>query len=77
MNQEEHDALANMSEEEARKWLEERYEKVWDTNEAMKAFDFKGFRSPFAFVERKSDGKKGTLRFSHRPRFYFDFQEGW
>lgn len=75
MNQEEHDALAEMSEEDARKWMEERYGEVWTTKEATTAFDFDSFMAPYAVVTRKSDKKKGTLMFVHSPRFYFNFKE--
>ena len=34
-----------------------------------------GFLAPFVVVRRKSDGRKGSLTFSHSPRFYFSFRE--
>ena len=75
MNQEEHDALTDMTETEARAWLEERYGEVWNTDEAMKLFKFSSFMSPYALVKRKKDGKEGTVKFTHNPRFYFSFKE--
>ena len=61
--------------EKIRDELVEMYGLVWDTAEVQKDFNVTGFNSPFAFVERKSDGKTGTLRFTHDPRFYFQFEE--
>lgn len=55
--------------------LEKEYGQVWDTQELQKDFEVKGFMAPFVVVKRKSDGKKGSLMFSHSPRFYFNFQE--
>jgi hypothetical protein len=46
----------------------------WTTEEAREAFEFIGFAAPFVVVVRKSDGVKGMLEFTHRPRVYFDFQ---
>lgn len=57
-----------------RKKLEEQYGEVYDTSEAQEKFDFIGFGAPFVVVVRKSDGVKGSLEFSHSPRFYFDFK---
>lgn len=63
-----------MSNEKTRQELEQKYGQVWTTDEATRDFTFESFLAPFAVVIRKSDGKKGTLRFQHMPRFYFDFQ---
>jgi len=46
----------------------------WDTAELQRDFEVLGFAAPFVFVVRKSDNVKGTLEFTHRPRFYFNFQ---
>lgn len=59
--------------EEERKRLTERYGRVWDTNQLTEDFSVLGFAAPYVVVERKEDGKKGTLTFQHDPRFYFDF----
>jgi hypothetical protein len=49
-------------------------EQVWDT-EAMRAeFEAVGFMAPFVVVRRRSDGVKGTLMFTHSPRWYFGWQ---
>ena len=57
-----------------RKKLEEQYGEVYDTDEAQAKFEFVGFGAPFVVVVRRSDGVKGSLEFSHNPRFYFDFK---
>jgi hypothetical protein len=46
---------------------------IWDT-EAMRAeFTVTGFMAPFVTVTRKADGAKGTLMFTHVPRYYFSW----
>jgi len=60
-----------------REILEKRYGKnnVWNTSELTRDFKVVGFAAPFAVVVRKSDGVEGSVKFQHRPRFYFNFQE--
>lgn len=48
-------------------------EKTWTTAELLADFDVVGFLAPFVVVRRKSDGKRGSLRFQHAPRIYW----GW
>ena len=48
-------------------------EAVWDTDAMRAEFDVIGFLAPFVVVVRKSDGAKGSLSFTHSPRYYF----GW
>ena len=50
------------------------YGEVWDTTELQRDFYVKSFLAPCVFVERKSDGQKGTLDFIHHPRFYYNFR---
>lgn len=57
-----------------RKMLGERYGRVWDTTELQEDFAVEGFAAPCVVVTRKSDGQRGSLEFTHHPRFYFDFQ---
>ena len=47
----------------------------WDTQQLQRDFIVRSFLAPFVFVTRKSDGAKGTMKFVHRPRFYFNFVE--
>lgn len=48
---------------------------VWDTNAMREEFEAIGFAAPFVVVRRRSDGVRGTLMFTHHPRFYFGFEE--
>ena len=45
----------------------------WNTEEIQEGFEVRGFSAPYVAVTRKSDGVKGSLEFTHRPRVYFDF----
>ena len=60
-----------MTKEEVKK--EFNVEEVWDTNELQELFTVHSFLAPYVVVTRKSDGVKGTLMFTHMPRFYFSF----
>jgi hypothetical protein len=53
--------------------LEAEYGKVWERVEMEKEFEVIQFLAPFVLVKRRSDGAKGTLEFTHYPRFYYDF----
>jgi hypothetical protein len=50
-----------------------RAETRWNTEEMIRDFTTHGFAAPFVVVTRKADGVKGTLEFTHNPRFYFNF----
>jgi len=50
-----------------------RHEAVWDTGALQRDFTVLAFYAPFVAVRRKADGVKGTLQFTHQPRWYF----GW
>ncbi len=43
------------------------------TAEMTNLYDVDCFAAPFVLVKRKEDGVKGTLEFTHMPRFYYDF----
>jgi hypothetical protein len=58
-----------------RQEIEEQYGQTWDTTELQRDFTVKGFLAPYVVVNRKSDGKLGSLTFQHMPRFYFNFVE--
>lgn len=47
---------------------------VWSTKELTRDFDVISFLAPYVSVVRKIDGQKGTLKFQHLPRFYFNFK---
>ena len=55
--------------------LEAKYGQCWDTQELQADFSVQGFMAPFVVVSRKADGVRGTLMFSHSPRFYHSFSE--
>jgi hypothetical protein len=46
-----------------------------DTETLRRDYEVLGFLAPFVCVRRKSDGKKGTLEFTHAPRVYFNWLE--
>lgn len=60
--------------EDVRKDLEARHGKVYSTDEMCEEFTAVGFAAPIVIVIRKSDGVKGSLEFTHSPRFYYGFQ---
>ena len=47
----------------------------WTTDQMTAEFEVEGFAAPFVVVRRKSDGKRGSLEFTHSPRRYFGFRE--
>jgi hypothetical protein len=46
----------------------------WTTDELRRDFEVLSFLAPFVYVRRKADGAKGTMEFTHSPRFYFNFE---
>jgi len=65
--------LRDLTETEARRLLEALHGKVFDTQELSAEFEVLGFVAPYVIVGRKADGTRGSLEFSHSPRFYFAF----
>ena len=53
--------------------LVKEYGEVLTTAEATEKYEFLSFLAPYALVKDKETGVKGLLRFTHMPRFYFDF----
>jgi hypothetical protein len=51
-----------------------RAEERWDTDQVRELFEVHSFLAPFVLVTRKQDGVKGTLEFTHNPRWYFNFR---
>ncbi len=45
----------------------------WDTEALSRDYEVIGFMAPFVAVIRKSDGVKGSMEFTHNPRWYFNF----
>lgn len=52
-----------------------KYGDVWDTTQLQEDFTVEGFSMGFVVVKRKDDGVRGSLDFTHSPRFYFNFKE--
>jgi hypothetical protein len=50
------------------------YDNVFSTEELQENFSVESFCSPLVFVTRKSDRVRGSLQFTHSPRFYFSFR---
>lgn len=48
-------------------------ERKLTTDELSAEYEVLGFLAPFVVVRRKSDGVKGSMEFTHSPRFYFNF----
>lgn len=46
---------------------------TWDTDQLRADYEVLGFMAPFVVVKRRADGVKGTLMFTHHPRFYYGF----
>ena len=40
----------------------------------LQDFEIHHFLAPLVVVTRRADGVKGTLEFTHMPRYYFGFQ---
>lgn len=57
----------------SREDLEQKHGQVWNTQEMQKEFEALGFMAPLIVVRRRSDGIKGSLKFQHNPRLYFDW----
>ena len=43
------------------------------TSEMTAAYAVDSFCAPVVFVKRRADGVRGTLQFTHMPRYYFNF----
>lgn len=56
-----------------RKELEDEVGTVYNTTELKESFEVISFLAPFVVVIKKETQEKGTLEFTHLPRFYFNF----
>jgi hypothetical protein len=65
--------LRGLSEEDARQRLEAMHGKVYGPLELAAEFEVLGFLAPYVVVQRRADGIRGSLEFSHSPRLYFAF----
>ncbi len=69
-----YDLMSREEKDEAfRKALTEDYGQTWTTSELQQDFTVIGFGGGYCVVERRSDGQKGSLGFTHMPRFYHSF----
>lgn len=57
----------------ARTKLEAQYGQVWNTDQLREEFEVIGFAAPIVVVKRRDTGQKGSLEFTHWPRFYFQW----
>ena len=63
-----------LTEKQTKKYLEEKYGAVYDTQELQKKFIIESFLAPIVFCTEKETGEQGTMEFTHMPRFYFNFK---
>ena len=52
----------------------DRGERLWTTTELQQDFAVEGFAAPYVVVRRKADGQRGSMQFTHQPRYYFGFE---
>lgn len=48
---------------------------VLNTQEVQEKYSIEGFMAPYVVARRRSDNVRGSLEFTHMPRFYFNFVE--
>ena len=46
---------------------------VYTTTELQEKFKVISYSSPYVTVERKEDNARGTMQFTHMPRYYYGF----
>ncbi len=61
--------------ETIRRHLSLKYGEVLTSDEMQDRYTVEGFSHRFCVVVRKADGKRGSLDFTHLPRFYHSFVE--
>lgn len=54
------------------KLLQTQWDQVWDLAQLAVGFEILGFLGPYVVVRSRCDGRKVSLEFQHRPRFYFN-----
>lgn len=64
---------ADVTEEDARQDLTEKYGAVWNDKELLSEFAASIFDGPLLRVIRKADGMRGTVAYIDKPRLYFAF----
>lgn len=43
------------------------------TEQFREQYEAVGFMAPFVMVKVRATGAKGTMQFTHSPRYYFDY----
>ena len=67
--------MVSEQDSQTREQLQEHYSEVLSTDELAAKYKCLSFMAPFVCVQRKEDGKTGSMQFQHSPRFYFGFEE--
>jgi len=65
--------MDEQQEQDVRSRLEADYTEVLDTKQMQEKYEVSRFIAPLVIVIRKEDNKRGSLEFTHMPRFYFNF----
>ena len=69
------DLVAELNSHETTKAeLERKHGRIWTTEQMRDEFEPLGFMAPFILVRRRCTGERGSLLFTHSPRFYFSWQ---
>jgi hypothetical protein len=58
---------------EVKKELQKDYNEVLTTDELQNKYIVNSFGFGYCFVTEKETGTKGSLSFTHMPRYYFNF----
>lgn len=62
------------SEDNTKAELESKHGQIWTTSEMQEEFDALGFMAPFIIVRKRNTGERGSLMFTHSPRYYFSWK---
>jgi hypothetical protein len=55
--------------------MQMKYGPQWTADELKQDFKITGHLTPYVFVRRLNDGRRGVLSFRHSPRIYFDYKD--
>lgn len=55
--------------------LQAQYGQVWNLAQLREEYEIIGFMAPYVVVRELATGKKGSMEFTHMPRFYFNYVE--
>ena len=65
--------METLEKEDIKTRLVKDFGEVYTTIELQEKFKVISFSSPYVTVERKEDNARGTMQFTHMPRFYYGF----